>query len=463
VADVPSDGASARRKGGLKPVREGVWRIDVELPRAPGERRRRVSRTIVGSQDEAGAALEDLVGRVHELAPKAPPAKRTSTGAKARRTQRSGAITRLGIDRWLVGVEGPPDAVSGQRRRYTRTVRGDREQAEVTLAALKLALDGGAVPIATRAKTVRAACDLYLSEARTESQTLRTDSSACRRICATVLPGGTLFGQLPLSKVDWKLIEQTFAKWEGAIEPSTRARYASTLSKVFEHAKRTGWMRSNPTSDARRPKVPSHRPVVPATVEVREALRLAKSQDFVLYAYVIGMATIGCRRSELLAITVADLDLDQGVVTIRASIADGGPGRGTYRKTTKRDDWRDVPLTAQMIDVFIELLARRRDVLKQFGKDKLDPDGCVFSDEMNGARWMRPDSTTQRWLAARGSSKVTFAMLRPYVATQLLDVTNGDYRTVASITGNSEETLRRWYDAGPNLQKKRAVVEMARL
>jgi integrase len=463
VAVVPGDRASARRKGGLKPVRDGVWRIDVELPRVPGEPRRRVSRTIFGSQDDAEFALDDLTGRVDELAATAQPAKRTSSGAKTRRTRRSGAITRLGIDRWLVGVEGPPDPVTGQRRRHTRAVRGDREQAEVVLAALKLALDCGAVPIATRAKTVRAACDLYLLEARTESQTRRTDSSGCRRICATVLPGGTLFGQLPLSKVDWKIVEQTFAKWEGTIEPSTRARYASTLSKVFEHAKRTGWMRSNPASDARRPKVPTRRPVVPATVEVREALRIAKSEDFVLYAYVIGMATIGCRRSELLAITVADLDLDQGVVTIRASIADGGPGRGTYRKTTKRDDWRDVPLTAQMVEVFTELLARRHDALRQYGLDKLEPDGYVFSDQPNGARWMRPDTTTQRWLAARGSSKVTFAMLRRYVATQLLDVTNGDYRTVASITGNSEETLRRWYDAGPNLQKKRAVVDMARL
>ncbi len=53
--------------------------------------------------------------------------------------------------------------------------------------------------------------------------------------------------------------------------------------------------------------------------------------------------------SELLAITVSDLDLANGFVTIRSSIADGGPGRGTYRKTTKRDDWRDVPLTEQMV------------------------------------------------------------------------------------------------------------------
>ena len=196
---------------------------------------------------------------------------------------------------------------------------------------------------------------------------------------------------------------------------------------------------------------------------MQAAVRRAKAADFTLYAYLMGMATIGCRRSELLAITVADLDLDNGFVTIRSSIADGGPGRGTYRKTTKRDDWRDVPLTQQMVAVFHEVLDRRRELLANLGTSVVAPESYVFSDEPVGARWLRPDSTSQRWLAARGDSSVTFAMLRRYVATQLLDVTNGDYRTVAAITGNSEETLRRWYDAGPNLEKRRAVVNLSRL
>jgi integrase len=202
---------------------------------------------------------------------------------------------------------------------------------------------------------------------------------------------------------------------------------------------------------------------VPNTVEVREALRIARRQDFKTYACVIGIATMGCRRSELLALTVRDLDLENRVATIRSSLADGGGGVGIYVKATKRDDWRDVPLTDQMVEVFEELLERRRSELRAFGRDTLNPSGFVFSDDPDGATWLRPDTTSQRWLAARGDVGITFAMLRRYVATQLLDVTNGDYRTVASITGNSEETLRRWYDAGPNLQKKMAVIEMARL
>lgn len=221
--------------------------------------------------------------------------------------------------------------------------------------------------------------------------------------------------------------------------------------------------RHNPVRDARRPKVPSHRPHVPHESEVRHALQNAKATDFDLYAYVLGIATIGCRRSELLAVTFADVDLVNAVVTISASLVDGGPGVGIYRKTTKRDDWRDVPITEQMGGVFAELLARRKAVLVELGHTDMKPSGYVFSDAADGSTWWRPDTTTQRWSVARGDSGVTLAMLRRYVATRLLDVTTGDYRTVASITGNSEETLRRWYDAGPNLAKKKAVVAMSRL
>ena len=193
IAVEPYESPGTRRNGGLKSVRDGVWRVDVELPRARGERRRRVSRTVYGSQAEAEEALEALTRQINDLAQTREPAQRAGRPSR-RRSKRSGAITQLGVDRWLIGVEGPPDPVTGQRRRFTRTVRGSREQAEVELASLKLAVDGGDVPTATRAKTVRMACDLYLTEARTESQTKRTDQSACRRICATVLPGGRPLG-----------------------------------------------------------------------------------------------------------------------------------------------------------------------------------------------------------------------------------------------------------------------------
>jgi integrase len=462
MAEAPEGEIPGRRPGGIKVVRPGVWRVDVELARDKLGPRRRVSRTVSGSLQDAEAALDALASRVASNTVKPATRAKSPTG-RAARPRRSGAVTMLAPDRWLVGVEGAADPVTGKRRRHTSVVNGTREQAEIALARMKLLDADGLKQTATSARTIEAACNLYLADASTELQTQRTDRSACHRICGTVVPGGITFGDVRLNKVDWRMIEQIYAKWEETLQPPTRARYASTLSKVLDHSKRVGWIRLNPAADARRPKVPTHKPDVPKTIEVREALDRAKRHDFEMYAYVMGLATLGCRRSELLALYVEDVDLAEGVVTIRASLADGGPGVGIYRKATKRDDWRDVPLTAQMADVFRDLFSRRTEQLQTFGRRSMLTSAYVFSDDPDGATWLRPDTTTQRWLAARGTSKVTFAMLRRYVATQLLDVTDGDYRTVSSITGNSEETLRRWYDAGANMQKKKAVVELSRL
>ena len=110
---------SSRRQGGLKPIREGFWRVDVELPRSPSEPRRRVSRTVEGTRAEAEVVLDELTRSVAVgVLPAVRPSKREGT-VKAR-SRRSGAMTQLGHDRWLVGVEGPPDQVTGQRRRSTR-------------------------------------------------------------------------------------------------------------------------------------------------------------------------------------------------------------------------------------------------------------------------------------------------------------------------------------------------------
>lgn len=132
-----------------------------------------------------------------------------------------------------------------------------------------------------------------------------------------------------------------------------------------------------------------------------------------------------------------------------------------YCKATERDDWCDIPITDQFFDALMALLAERRDRGSAHVEER--PDAFVFSDSADGSTWWRPDTTTQRWALARGKNNVTFAMLRRFVATELLDVTDGDYRTVASITGNSEQALRKWYDAGPNISKQKAVLSRADL
>jgi len=262
-----------------------------------------VSRTVTGSQADAERALDALLASlradaVDDGGPRGRGKSRPKNSApKSSRSRGSGSIYPLGPDRWLIGVEGPADPVSVDRRRFTRTVRGDRSSAEVALAQLRLALERGETVVATNARSLEAECLLYITEARTGRSTVRTDQSACRRICDTVLPGGQRAGDLVLAKLDWKRTEEMFAKWDGHLGLQARSRYASTLSKVIDHAMRSGWVSANVVKQAKRPRVPTHKPDAPVAADVRAALEHVKQLDFNFYAYVLGLSTLGCRRS----------------------------------------------------------------------------------------------------------------------------------------------------------------------
>ena len=184
----------SRRVGGLKLVRDGVRRVDVQLPRGGDEPRRRVSRTVKGTSEVAERALAGSARSLDRSRQRKARHVRWTHGVRRARslqgkTVRGRVATRTGpMARGSRGRSGPGHREASPP--YADSARTG-EQAEVELAD-SITVDGGELPVSTSARTLRAACDLYLLEARTESQTQRTDRSACRRICATVLPGGAM-------------------------------------------------------------------------------------------------------------------------------------------------------------------------------------------------------------------------------------------------------------------------------
>lgn len=98
--DAVISGTSGRPRGGLKAVRPGVWRVDAELPHSDGEPGWRVSRTVNGTEDEARAALAELLGSVAEgsmprvgrmLARLQPPLDSEGRGRSARSARTAGS------------------------------------------------------------------------------------------------------------------------------------------------------------------------------------------------------------------------------------------------------------------------------------------------------------------------------------------------------------------------------------
>jgi integrase len=390
--------------------------------------------------------------------PKALDSAKVKVGDR-RRKRGSGGVVNLGNRTWRVDVEIARDAVTGRRRRVSRTVRGSRADAELALSRLKVAdhekrlLSGG-----TNARSVKAALALYQETAERGSlqlapKTLTTTRSAIKVMVLTELQDGRLFGAIALSRLTWQDIELLYtAMRKSGRGPDWIRRCATVLTRALELARKRGLIDSNPSKDAVRPKSVRTKPFAPTESEVRAVLEIVSATDPDLAGLAILVASTGIRTGEALGLTWSDVDLLAGEIHIAAAISDGGPGVGVVRKPTKRSDWRDVPLTATALAA---LRQRANNFQTLFGQPPSSA-AYVFAGSPDGVDPLRPDALSHRWGRSRGESQVTLLALRHYVATVTLDA-GESYRTVADILGNSEATLRLHYDGRTGIDKRNAV------
>ena len=507
-----------RGTGGVIEVRAGVWRIDVEAPRDPETgRRRRRSRLIHGTRDDAERALEEygpalssgtlesaradefrpgLVERMPDAAgPVANGARRDSSprsekaprrspesGRSARRSDRlrrpqgTGGVLSVRDGVWRLSTETPRNPETGQRRRVTRVVYGTREDAELALANLRVAAARQRQPVrrADR-RSMRAVFDLYLRDAKDGRielavKTQVTSKSAANAMCKQRLSDGRLFGEARPDRLMWADIEDLYATMRrSGLGVDWIRRCATVLNRSLEYAKKRDVVDSNPCQEATRPRTTRSKPYSPPPAVVdalTETLRKRSEQidDPVEAAEAAELSDIveivagtGVRKGELLALLVEDVDLKAQEMHVALAIADGGPGVGLVRKPTKESDWRDVPLIDSVREAFERQLARRHELT---GREPR-PNEYVFASDPDGTKPIRPDSLSDRLAEARGDSNVTLQDLRHYVATTMLDA-GVPYRTVADLLGNSEVTLRLHYDGRTDTGKRDAVKALRR-
>lgn len=388
-------------------------------------------------------------------------ARKRAAKPSGRRVRGSGGIFPIREGLWRVDVEISRDPVTGHRRRVSRQVRGTRKDAEVELARLRVAdherrLSTGG----TRARTVDAVFELYVSAIETgvielAPSTIVTSRGACRRM-ADMIVDGQRFGSIRLNRLTWQEIEGLYAamRRDGFATDWVR-RCATVLTRALELARKRGLVDTNPSKDAARPRTVRSKPFAPTADEVRQLLARVRERDAELGDAVTILASTGMRKGELLALRWCDVDIRGRQVEVAASITDGGKGVGILRKPTKRADWRDVPLTAGAAAAFERQQERRTALLRQDPR----PNDYVFPALFEGTVPMRPDALSNRWAAARGTSKVTLQHLRHFAATAMLDA-GESYRTVADILGNSESTLRLHYDGRTDIGKRRAIAAL---
>ena len=387
-------------------------------------------------------------------------ARAARKGKKKLRAKGSGGITELRPGVWRVDVEVGRDSVTGRRRRVSRTIHGDRDDAEAALSKLKVADHERRLRRpGTRARTVRAALEAYLDDIETgviemAPKTVVTTRSSIKTMCDTRLADGRHFGNILLSTLGWKDVEALYrAMREAGLVAATVRRKATALAGGLDHARKHGLLDYNPARDAKRPKLVRSKPHSPPKSDVAAVLATANENDPEIADAAAILAATGMRMGELLGLQLDEVDLAGRQVNVSWAISDGGKGVGIVRKPTKRSDWRDVPLTAAAVAAH---RAPNRSMPKAVRCAESQPHHYLFPGPGGPDMPHRPDTFGDRWAEARGTASTTFLHLRHFVATAMLDA-GEEYRTVADVLGNSETTLRLHYDGRTNIDKRRAV------
>ena len=212
-------------------------------------------------------------------------ASRSAGRQAGRRRRGSGGVSLVRDGVWRVDVEISRDPVTGQRRRISRQVRGSRPDAEVALAKLRVADHDRRVPRpGTRARTVRAALDAYVSDVEAgvielAPKTLVTTRSARNTMCAIALPDRRVFGDIRLSSLGWQDIEDMFRIMRVGRSADWVRRSATVLSRGLDRARKHGLIDHNPARDATRPKTVRRKPKSPPKEDVAALIAQLATND----------------------------------------------------------------------------------------------------------------------------------------------------------------------------------------
>lgn len=243
-----------------------------------------------------------------------------------------GSIVEVEPGRFRVRVSGACDPATGQRRRRDRTIYGTRRDAERLKA--RLLLEIGTVPDASSLTLSAYLTDMWypaLERRRVQGKIRRMTIDGYRsKITRHVTPH---LGGLKLAKLD----PYTLDRWLGAlaqsgVSPHTAHHAYRVLHTALQQAVRWRLLASSPLAGVEVPTVPTRDGAVLSADEANAMLDAFRGHE--LEPIVVIALGAGLRRSELAALTWADVDFAAGTVKV---------WRGLHQR--KGETWYESPKT----------------------------------------------------------------------------------------------------------------------
>ena len=372
----------------------------------------------------------------------------------------SGSIRQLKSDYWLLRVDRGRDPLTGRRIQASKTVSGNRKAADRALDELKFTIRNQITSPSTL--TLSVLIDLW-AESLTKNGRKRSTSSLyhTRKRYFRYVQG--TIGSRPISSLkstEITLMLDGFMSRYG-ISPTTAGLIKAELRSMINWAIKRGLADSNPMNNVEVPSLSSRPPVSLTCDELCMHLEVLSLENPELELIVMLAATLGLRRSELIALRWSHVDLERGLLHIREGITKvpGSEFQTTNTKTGSHG-FAIFPIHSNLV----VRLKHRREQFESLMVDSAglqESDGYLFSNDLLGQIPFHPDTVTRKLSKHRRRHPelpyVCLQGLRRYAASDLYGE-GEDQTTAAAILRDTPQTTAKHYRAANQQRARQAVL-----
>ena len=294
----------------------------------------------------------------------------------------AGSIRQRGKQSWEVRAFAGKDPATGKKQYVTKTVRGERREAEIALGRLLGEIDDG--QHAVRAGTVGDLCERWFAHAAPDLSPSVVPEYR-RLLDNRILPrwGTTPLRRLRTADLDlWyaELRRSGGLKGGGPLAPNSVTRIHAVLRRALAQGVKWGWITINPAANASPPRARKQQLELPDPGDVARLIEASANVNPSLPTYLRLAAATAARRGEMCALRWKHVDFKRRRLTISRGIVEAG-GR-LVEKDTKTHQVRTVTLDE---DTTAILLAHRDRCVELVGKcgASLVPEAFLFSHEVD--------------------------------------------------------------------------------
>ena len=398
----------------------------------------------------------------------------------------AGTMRERSPGRWLLRAYIGDDPITGKPRQVSRTYTAPRRepgagrrQAAKELAALVAEVERG--EHGSRASTFGVLLDEWTAHGERMGRSPKTLYEYRRKIDKQIRPA---LGSKRLDKLTAHDLDRFYAaQLEAGLGERSVLHLHRIIGAALRQGRKWGWVRTNVAEDATPPTPQRTTMSVPSPAQVSALIGEAArpgARNPELAAIITLAALTGMRRGELCGLRWGDVDWEGSAVTVAQSIWQTPTAMGT--KAPKTHQSRRLLLGEHAMAVLAGRWERAKVDARLCGIS-LASDAYVFSEDVDGARPLRPDSITQAFtrlcrrmeapalarlqetkpkatradLAASERWEYRLHDLRHYTATQLF-AAGMNPKTVADRLGHADPSITlRVYTANTDAQAQAAA------